>query len=736
VRRVILLAAAFLVVTVVPLAARTTPAAPDKAAGGGAPKAGTSVCGTAILDSPWNYSGAAGSYTSGTAGLPTFGSAGTDFPAATAGLVVAAGNNTAAAGAGTYQLNNTVVYFEPGTHTIQGGMFAGHNSAYVGGYTLTAGKAVIDGVNGADSGSGGNHLTIETPSANDTVNNTWEYLTVQNFSADVNSAIMGLDSGPAGISDGDTYKYMTVGPNEYAYHGASAPLLNTTASPGQGGGYGIFMGNYTTIEYSCLTQDAQGGYAGSSVAGDVIASNEISSNGLGIYPDNAPATGASPHNCGCSGGGKMFYSVNADIVNNYVHDNYNVGIWMDFDNTGTLISHNYVSSNWSAGIMVEASYNTNISGNTLTGNGWASDGAWPAGVGGGTCFGGVSCTLGDGPVTGAGGGNPFGDIYLPNTGGDSQLASIPVPNTVQVPGCASSCTVTSRYTGHVYVTGNKIVNSFGGVQVYSSTDRFAGSNNSADSGCSDILGVLNQMNNNATYYTQTKVLITASDTAISGTSVTSAGGTAAQCSNYGATSGAGGNYTSTVTAPSAGMGVFDQAKGTFLGNVQTVTSANAFTLDRSPGASYAAGDALELSAYGGCGPADYYQGGLGTTSGTPPAAYWDHCIWGSRNVTVSGNQFSINSGTVTGCTTGANLCGYQQAVAFDAGVPLFQEFWFPYTSYIMLAVGGLGNVFSSNAYTWTGSGAWLFNAGTGTLNTVPRSTWQNAYGQDAGSTFG
>jgi hypothetical protein len=69
-------------------------------------------------------------------------------------------------------------------------------------------------------------------------------------------------------------------------------------------------------------------------------------------------------------------------------------------------------------------------------------------------------------------------------------------------------------------------------------------------------------------------------------------------------------------------------------------------------------------------------------------------------------------------------------------VPLFQEFWFPYTSYIMLAVGGLGNVFSSNAYTWTGSGAWLFNAGTGTLNTVPRSTWQNAYGQDAGSTFG
>lgn len=730
-RRAAWLAAVLLAVTI-PVAACTHHAGTPqhRTAAGGAPGAGTRICGQPVLNSPWNYNGAAGAYTSGTAGLPTFGSAGTDFPAATAGLVVAAGDNTTAALAATYQVNNTVVYFEPGTHTITNVMYAGNHSAYVGGYTAALGRAVIDGVNGASN----SHFSQEHPSANDTVDNTWEYLTVRNYTSDVNSAVMGADSGPGGISDGDTYKYMTVGPNEYAYNGAGQ-ILVTTAAPGTGGGYGIFMGNYTTIEYSCLTQDAQGGYAGSDVTGDVVASSEISQNGLGIYPDNAPATGASPRNCGCSGGGKLFYSVNADIVNNYVHDNYNVGIWMDFDNTGTLISHNYIASNWSAGIMVEASYNTNIADNTLTGNGWASDGAWPAGFGGGTCFGGISCTGGDGPVTGAGGGNPYGDIYLPNTGGDTALASIPVPAAVQAPGCSSSCTVASRYSGHVYVTGNKIVNSFGGVQAYSSTDRFAGSNNSADSGCSDILGPMNQMNNSATYYTQTKVLTTASDTAVSGASVTSTGGTKAQCTNYGATTGAGGNYTSTTTAPSAGMGVFDQARGTFLGNVSTVTSATAFTLDRSPGAAYTAGDALELSAYGGCGPADYYQGGLGTASGNPSANYWDHCIWGTRNVTVSGNQFSMNSGTVTGCTTSANLCGYTQLVAFNAGVPLFQQFWFPYTSDIMLASGGLGNVFSSNDYGWTGTGAWLFNAGTGTLNTVPRTTWQNTYGQDSGSTF-
>ena len=703
----------------------------------GAPASpGPYICGQTVLDSPWSYDGGATTFTSGQyAGLPTFGSPGTDFPGVTSGVIIPAGNNTAAIAGGSYDGNSTLYYWEPGEHTDQADMNTGNHSVFAGGYTSGAGPAVINGVNGGDSGSGGNSFSYESPSAGRTVDNTWEYLTIENFSSSLGSAVIGAVGGssPGYGADGDVFKYDTIGPNEYAYNGSGAPILSTVTAAGWGGGYGIYMGNYSTVEYSCLTQNAEGGFAGDVLVSPVVANDEISQNGLGIYPDT---------DCGCSGGGKFFYSVNADVVNNYVHDNYNNAIWFDFDNTGMVISHNYIASNWGSGIDVEASYNGNIADNDLTGNGWASDGAWPAGTTGdggaggqAGCYNSVSCTNGYGPVTGDGGGNPFGAIYLPNTGGNSQLSGIPVPAAVAVPGCSSACTVTSRYSGHFYVQDNVLANNFGGVYVYSSTDRFPGSNYSADSGCSDILGALNQMNNNATYYSQTKVLITNSDTSISGASVTSSGGTQTQCSNYGATSGGEGTFQHVVTAPSAGMGVYDQGTGKYLGNVNTVTSAHAFTLTGSPGSAYTSGDALELSAYGGCGPADYFGGALGATSGTPAADYWDNCIWGSRNVTVTGDSFSLNSGTVTGCTTTVNLCGFTQLKEFNAGVPVLQEFWFSYATHIAEASGGLGDVFSGNAYTWTGTGGWQFYAGQQGGAAVSWATWQGTYGQDAGSTF-
>ena len=91
--------------------------------------------------------------------------------------------------------------------------------------------------------------------------------------------------------------------------------------------------------------------------------------------------------------------------------------------------------------MYEASYNADISNNTLVGNGWASDGAWPAGVRGGSCYGGVSCANGLGPVTGAGGGNPYAAIDLSNSGGYSSLSTVTIPAAVTAPGCGSPCTV-------------------------------------------------------------------------------------------------------------------------------------------------------------------------------------------------------------------------------------------------------------------------------------------------------
>ena len=68
---------------------------------GSAPASGTAaaapppepsqLCGSAALKSPFSYDGAAGPYASGKAGLPTYGTAGSDFPHATAGVILPPG---------------------------------------------------------------------------------------------------------------------------------------------------------------------------------------------------------------------------------------------------------------------------------------------------------------------------------------------------------------------------------------------------------------------------------------------------------------------------------------------------------------------------------------------------------------------------------------------------------------------------------------------------------------------
>ena len=123
---------------------------------GSAPASPQGICGSAILHSPWNYSGKAGTYTakSEPKGLPTFGSAGTNFPYATKIIVVPAGNNTTAAIRADYQVNYAIVYFEPGVHQMKEGIYNGHNAAYVGGYSAAHGAAIIDGVAGATGGTG------------------------------------------------------------------------------------------------------------------------------------------------------------------------------------------------------------------------------------------------------------------------------------------------------------------------------------------------------------------------------------------------------------------------------------------------------------------------------------------------------------------------------------------------------------------------------------------------------
>lgn len=682
-----------------------------------APASPAGICGRAVLHSPWRYNGRAATYTARhePKGLPTFGSAKSDYPSATKIIIVPAGNNTAAAARADYQVNHAIVYFDPGVHQLKEGMYTGHNTVYIGGYSPSRGVAVLDGVAGATDGTGrgGARLADSKASTGNDVYDTWEYLTIKDFTSSLNNAVMGNVNG-GGTDIGDTYKFDTIGPNEYGYvSSGSAPRTGMSS----GGGYAIDAGSDTTIEYDCLTHNAQGAFNAFGVEGLNIEHNEISWNGIGVYPDMS-GPGGSPYSCGCSGGGKIFYSLNANVLDNYVHNNYNDGIWFDTDNAGADIAGNYVASNWGGGIVYEASYNANISDNTLVGNGWASDGAWPAGIGGRPCYDGVSCTNGYGPITGAGGGNAYAAIDLSNSGGDSDLTIY-------------GGTWTTRYSGQLLVEGNVLLNNFGGVKVYTDTDRYPG-NVDNDSTCTLPLGVLDRSGSKL-YYQQSKVLTTGADADIAGTAVTTSSGTDSICADYGGIADDGPG--SVLKTPSVGMAVFNLNTGKFLGNVTAATSPHAFTISDSAGTQ--TGLQLLLSAYGGCGPADYYGGARGVASGSPRADYWDNCLWASRNVIVKGNTFSINAAAVTGCEVPRNLCGVSYEAAFDPGIPQLMRFWSSYETYIAKAKGGLGDVWSKNVYEWPTDTAlgWRFWAGQQGVQ-VSRARWQGApYDQDAGSVF-
>ena len=74
-----------------------------------------------------------------------------------------------------------------------------------------------------------------------------------------------------------------------------------------------------------------------------------------------------------------------------------------------------------------------------------------------------------------------------------------------VPGCASDCQVTSRYSGHLWITGNRLINNFGGVSVYTDTNRYPGDIDH-DASCATPLGSLEETNDTL-YYQQGTFLV-------------------------------------------------------------------------------------------------------------------------------------------------------------------------------------------------------------------------------------
>ena len=87
------------------------------------------------------------------------------------------------------------------------------------------------------------------------------------------------------------------------------------------------------------------------------------------YTKDTTGTVADPQvTCGCSGGGKFWNTLGATVTGNWVHDNGNVGIWVDTDNTGFDISGNYFDHNWAEAVIYEISYNASIANNAFVDN--------------------------------------------------------------------------------------------------------------------------------------------------------------------------------------------------------------------------------------------------------------------------------------------------------------------------------------------------------------------------------
>ncbi|MGH9101318.1 MAG: right-handed parallel beta-helix repeat-containing protein, partial [Acidimicrobiales bacterium] len=208
---------------------------------------------------------------------------------------------------------------------------------------------------------------------------------------------------------------------------------------GNSPGAGVILGTNGTITDSCLSDNGQYGFQVTSnldasplthgPSNVTVKDNEISGNDT--YNWEAQQGG-----CGCSGGAKFWEVDGATVTDNFVHDNHNVGLWADTNDTSFDISGNFISGNFGEGIIYEISYNASIVRNTFVDNAW-----------------------GNGPTNP---GFPTGAIYISESGGDP---SVPGP-----------------FSGELLVKDDILADNWSGVVLWESADRFCGSPNNSSTG--------------------------------------------------------------------------------------------------------------------------------------------------------------------------------------------------------------------------------------------------------------
>jgi parallel beta-helix repeat protein len=394
---------------------------------------GPRVCGQPVLRSPYDYDGSSGPYLSGAPGLPTYGGPGTDFPGDTEGVVVPAGTGSYA----SYQLDpNTVYYLLPGVH--HGGFMANSGDTFVGGY-YQGQPAVLSGEYtptmrwAIDSNS----------SAGDQSDVAVEYLTVEEYLAPGNSAAINPDSNTDWTISHDLI------------------TLNVD-------GAGVILGAGNTLEDNCLTLNGQygfqsedtnswgedsltGGPYGVTVAGNEISENDtcdfsglLTNSAVGWHRVNpVPKADQNPH-CrpvkpqGDEGGFKLWHTNGVSVTGNYIHGNWGPGAWIDTDNANTNIAGNTFTGNEGQAVFEEISYNFSITGNYMADNGWTNG-------------------LADAKF-------PTAAIYVSESGSDRRFGGIST--------CSDSLCFPGSYRNRSVVSGNTLVNNGGSIFLWQDSNRF------------------------------------------------------------------------------------------------------------------------------------------------------------------------------------------------------------------------------------------------------------------------
>ena len=284
----------------------------------------------------------------------------------------------------------TTYWLAPGTHRLPDGQYA-QVVPQDGDTFLGAPGAVLDGQHVNRYAFGGHATGV-----------TLRFLTVQNFGAPE-------DNNNEGVVNHD-----------------SAARWTVEASTVQGNaGAGVMLGSRNRVLGNCLRSNGQYGfnaYHRDGVRDITLEGNEITGNNTDDWERRQPG-------CGCTGGGKFWATVGAEVVGNYVHDNRGVGLWADNNNAGFRFEGNYVADNDAEGLMYETSYNAAIVNNTFARN-----------------------AIVKGPLNPS---FPAAAVYLSESGADPRLGG--------------------EHADALRVSGNYFVDNWSGVVGWENADRFAGS---------------------------------------------------------------------------------------------------------------------------------------------------------------------------------------------------------------------------------------------------------------------